>query len=80
MKGGNGVREANVVTLCLKCANQTDEAGTPPLDVARPRATKNADASKNPENVSTVPSCWIAAVSAAEEKILAAKNAKYTKK
>ncbi len=26
MKGGNGVREANVVTLCLKCTFQTDAA------------------------------------------------------
>ena len=26
MKGGNGVREANVVTLCLKCAYPINEA------------------------------------------------------
>ena len=28
MKGGNGESEANEVTLCLKCANQTDAAET----------------------------------------------------
>ena len=35
MKGGNGVREANVVTLCSKCAYQTDEAeNLPRMDSA----------------------------------------------
>ncbi len=35
LKGGNGVREANVVTLCSKCANQIDAAeNLPRMDSA----------------------------------------------
>ncbi|MBR5162351.1 MAG: hypothetical protein IKW80_12035, partial [Thermoguttaceae bacterium] len=69
---------ANVVTLCSNRAYQNDEAEN--LFGSRTKSAEGkAEASKNLRARKALPTCWIAAVSAAEEK-LTTKNAKSTKK
>ena len=74
MEGGNGVREANVVTLCSKRAYQIDAAEKlPRMDSALgvlldgESRQEKAEASKNLFHRIAAPTRWIAAVSAAKE-------------